>query len=175
MGNSEDIKLVQESLKGDKKSFSVLLRKYELPMYRTALGIVNDSELAKDVVQNGFIKAWEKLHTFNPRYKFYSWLYKTIVNESLNTLRSSNIFEKFSTQESSIDNPYQELMKKEENKTLLDAIDNLPSDYKLIIQLRHFEDMSYKELAEILEIEEKTVKSRLYSARLLLRKKVFNK
>lgn len=169
MGNEDDIKLVEKSLGGDKKAFCKLIKQYELPMYRTAFGIVNHPEVAKDVVQNSFIKVWEKLHTFNTKYRFYSWLYKTIVNESLNTLRDSVDYEQLSTHESKLDNPYQELMKKEENKLLLDAISGLPADYKVVIHMRHFEDMSYKEIAETLEIEEKTVKSRLFTARKMLR------
>jgi RNA polymerase sigma-70 factor (ECF subfamily) len=84
MTDSSDQELVQLCLNGENKVFDVLVERYNVQMHRTACAIVNNVDLAKDITQNGFIKAWQKLDTYNSEYKFYSWLYRIIVNESLN-------------------------------------------------------------------------------------------
>ncbi len=173
MDKSEELELVMLSQQGDKEAFCKLINCYQLPMYRTALGIVGDTELAKDVVQDGFLKVWEELNSYDPRYKFYSWLYKIIVNKSLNSIRNNNRSEPFTDGESTLQNPYQELVREEENVRLLHVLSSLPGEYSLIVLLRHFEELSYKEIAGILEIDEKTVKSRLYSARVKIREQFF--
>lgn len=175
MAEGSDHNLVDQCLQGDNKAFNVLVNRYELKMYRTVLGIVNDSELAKDVTQAGFLKSWENLSTFNPKYKFYSWLYRIMINEALNMKRAEKKHTPLSIYRSEEDTPYQELAKKEENSLLLKAIESLPLDSTIVLYLRHFEELSYKEIADILEIETKTVKSRLYSARILLREKLFDR
>lgn len=169
MAEASDNELVEKCLQGDNKAYGLLVKRYQLTMYRTALFIVKDTELAKDVTQNGFIKSWEKLRDFNPEYKFYSWLYRIIVNEALNKVRQIKNLESISNQSSDGDTPYKELIKKEENRQLYEAIESLPSEFSSVIYLRHFEELSYREIAEVLEIEEKTVKSRLYGARMKLR------
>jgi RNA polymerase sigma-70 factor, ECF subfamily len=172
MAEWTDHELVNQCLQGDNKAFDVLVKRYELQMFRTAFGIVNDAELAKDITQAGFIKSWENLRTFNPQYKFYSWLYRIMINEALNMKRRKKKHAALSVYRSDDDTPYQELEKKEENGTLLRAIESLPPDSTIVLYLRHFEELSYKEIAGILKIEVKTVKSRLYSARMLLREKL---
>lgn len=175
MAERSDHDLANQCLKGDNRAFDMLVRRYELQMFRIAFGIVNDAELAKDVTQAGFIKAWENLRTFNPEYKFFSWLYRIMLNEALNMKRNKKKHAVLSIYKSEDDTPYQELAKKEENGLLLKAIESLPIDSTIVLYLRHFEELSYKEIADILEIEEKTVKSRLYSARMLLREKLFDR
>lgn len=167
-----DHKLVQQCLEGNRQAFDVLVNKYQLPMYRTALGIVNDVDTAKDVTQTGFIKCWENLSSYNPDYKFYSWLYRIMVNEALNSTRGKVYHSKLSDNQTSSVTPYLRLIKKEECKTIASAVNSLSQDYKLVIQLRHFEELSYKEIADVLDIEVKTVKSRLYTARMQLRDKL---
>lgn len=174
MADWSDHDLVNQCLQGDNKAFDMLVKRYELQMFRIAFGIVNDAELAKDVTQAGFIKSWENLSTFNPEYKFYSWLYRIMINEALNMNRRKKKYAALSIYKSEDDTPYQELAKKEENGTLLRAIESLPLDSTIVLYLRHFEELSYQDIADILEIEPKTVKSRLYSARMLLREKLIN-
>ncbi len=175
MAERSDLDLVEQCLQGDNRAFDLLVKRYELIMYRTVSGIVQDSELAKDVTQAGFLKSWENLPTFNPNYKFYSWLYRIMINEALNMKRGQKNHAVLSIYESEENTPYEELEKKEENGTLLKAIESLPLNSTVVLYLRHFEELSYDEIADILEIDSKTVKSRLYSARILLRKKLFDR
>lgn len=172
METAGDHKLVQQCLEGNREAFEILVKKYQLPMYRTALGIVNDEDRAKDVTQTGFIKCWENLSTFNNKYKFYSWLYRIIINEALNNTRGAIRHSELSNNQASRDTPYLRLIKQEESKSIAGAVQSLSHDYKIVIQLRHFEELSYREIADVLDIDVKTVKSRLYTARMQLRDKL---
>ncbi len=169
MADENDLELVLQCLNGDNGAFDHLVMRYQLPMYRTALGIVKDKYAAKDIIQNGFIKSWEKLHTFNTGKKFYSWLYKIMINESLNYLRNTRKGEMLSPSLQDDHTPFQIMVAKEESRQLYDSMALLSKDQRIVIQLRHFEELSYQEIADILEIDEKKVKSRLFSARMKLR------
>lgn len=173
MQETSDNELVEQCLQGNNRAYKILVERYQLPMYRTALSIVRNTELAKDVTQNGFIKSWEKLHSFNPDYKFYSWLYRIIVNEALNKVRNSKNFERISTNSTDGKTPFTTIIKKEESKRLIEAIDALPEEFSSVIYLRHFEELSYKTISGILDIDEKKVKSRLYGARMKLRDSIY--
>lgn len=173
MVRASDNELVKQCLQGNNGAFNELVERYQLVMYRTAFSIVKNPDVAKDVTQDGFIKSWEKLGTFNPKYKFYSWLYRIIVNEALNKVRQNKNFVGISNQRTDSDTPFNQLIQKEENRQLYEAIEALPSEFSAVIYLRHFEELSYRVIAEILDIEEKTVKSRLYGARMKLRESLF--
>ncbi|CAN5254111.1 RNA polymerase sigma factor RpoE [soil metagenome] len=175
MAERSDYELVNQCLEGDNRAFDLLVQRYEVQMFRTAFGIVNDAELAKDITQAGFLRSWENLQTFNPKYKFYSWLYRIIINEALNMSRRQKKFQVLTLYKSDDETPYEVMTRKEENGSLMKAIESLPVDCKIVLQLRHFEELSYKEIADILNIETKTVKSRLYSARMQLRSKLYNR
>ena len=169
MREISDRDLVAKCLNGDNTAFDQLVLRYQLPMYRTALQIVQDESLARDITQNGFIKSWEKLHTYNSKYRFYSWLYKIIINESLNKKRSLRKMDYLEMIETSDETPYAQMVQNEEKEKLHKAISLLTEEQKIVIHLRHFEELSYQEISDVLDIEMKTVKSRLYSARMKLR------
>ena len=169
MGDRTDKELIEQCLEGDSSVFEVLVKRYQLQMFRTALGIVGNPDRARDVTQNGFIKAWEKLDSFDPRYPFVGWLYRIIVNESLNAVRDSSKLVSLSRSIADENTPYSQMVKTEEQLKVKKAIQQLKPDYRVVVLLRHFEELSYGEIADVLEIEEKTVKSRLYTARNQLR------
>jgi len=169
MKGRTDIELVERCLEGDNRAFEQLVDRYHLPMYRTALGITGNPDRAKDVTQNAFVKAWKNIDSYNPDYRFFSWLYRIIINESLNHVRDDKNHVHLSTPIADQENPYSQLVKMEEKLKVKKAIQCLQPDYRVVIHLRHFEELSYRDIAEILDIEVKTVKSRLYTARSRLR------
>ena len=173
MTGASDKELVEKCLDGNNRAFDELVDRYQLTMYRTALSIVKNQEVAKDVTQNGFIKSWEKLHTYDPAYKFYSWLYRIIINEALNKVRDEKITERISSNQKGDKTPFQKIIRKEENRKLYEAIEALDGKFRSVIYLRHFEELSYQEIADVLGIHEKKVKSRLYGARMKLRESLF--
>lgn len=172
MTGASDKELVDLCLRGNNKAFDELVDRYEMTMYRTALSIVKDPAVAKDVTQNGFVKSWEKLDTYDPKYKFFSWLYRIISNEALNKVRGDNKTVSLLPNHSDGETPFIKIIRKEKNRQLYKAINSLDRKFSSVIYLRHFDELSYAEIAETLEIDEKKVKSRLYGARMKLRERL---
>lgn len=170
MQEPHDKDLVKRCLKGDQKAFEILLDRYQKPIYNVALRMVNDVDDAADLTQTVFIKAYENLRSYNDRYKFFSWLYRIAVNTSLNFLeqkkRRDLLGDRDIPQEPGVE---AELEASERVQKLEDAILELRPEYRIVIVLRHFHDLSYEEMSQILDIPEKKVKSRLFSARQMLR------
>jgi RNA polymerase sigma-70 factor (ECF subfamily) len=173
MAGASDKELVKQCLQGNNGAFDELVDRYQMTMYRTALSIVKDTEVAKDVTQNGFIKSWENLDSYNSDYKFYSWLYRIIMNEALNKVRRKEQTENISPTETDGVTPFHKVIREEEYRQLYEAIEALDQKFSSVIYLRHFEELSYKDIAEVLDIDEKKVKSRLYGARMKLRESLF--
>jgi len=162
----EDNDVVTRCLQGETDAFALLVDRYQTPLYNTALRMVGDSEVARDVTQEALIKAYEKLETFRPEYKFFSWLYRILVNDALNVLRQRKL-ERDTTPDAPATGktPEEEYWEFERNAAIDDAIRELSFDHRLVIVLRHFNDMSYEQIAGITAVPAKTVKSRLYTAR----------
>ncbi|MCH8872699.1 sigma-70 family RNA polymerase sigma factor, partial [candidate division KSB1 bacterium] len=81
-----DFHYVKECLQGHPNAFEPLIDKYQKPIFNAALRMLNNYEDAQDVTQSVFVKAFEKLDLFNPKYKFFSWIYRMVINESINFL-----------------------------------------------------------------------------------------
>ena len=93
MSTDPDTRIVESCLAGDREAFGLLMDKYEKKMYNTALRVVGDPEDAMDATQSAFVKAYEKLDTFNPSYRFFSWIYRILLNESLNIVNRRKRFD----------------------------------------------------------------------------------
>ncbi len=166
MTERDDFTLVQECIQGNTKSFELIIDKYQKPIFNVALRMVNDYEDAQDITQSVFIKAFENLSNFNPKFKFFSWIYRMAINESINFLNQKKRLEELGpdilSKEKTPEQHYNDI---EISEQIQDALMCLAIDYRAVIILRHFEDFSYREMSYILNIPEKTVKSRLFTAR----------
>ncbi len=163
---ASDSALVEKALRGDRHSFELLVDKYYKVLFNGALRMVNDSEDARDIAQITFLKAYEKLHTFKLEQKFFSWIYRIMFHESLNLLnRRKPLVELDPALIAPISNPEEACAENELSTAISRALQRLSHDYRLVVVLRHFLGLSYDEMSEILDIPEKTVKSRLYTAR----------
>jgi RNA polymerase sigma-70 factor (ECF subfamily) len=162
--------LVQSCLSGDTAAFGDLVDAYEGKLYNLALQITGSQDDAMDVTQSAFVKAYEKLHTFDPGYRFFSWVYRIAVNEALNLIsrRRREAKLEFDTEDLAAD-PEQTTGDQEIWHWVGRALDKLSPDHRAVIVLKHFQGMSYREIAQILDIPEKRVKSRLFTARRKLR------
>jgi len=170
VNGADDIALVEQCLSGDTDAFGALVDRYQQAVFNVALRMVNRYEDAQDIAQTVFLKAYRNLGSYKAEYKFFSWIYRMVVNESINFLerrRSTELLEDIHV--SSEPDPHVSLETAELNRSLERAIASLLPEYRAVIILRHFEDLSYDEIARILRIPEKTVKSRLFSARRQLR------
>ncbi len=169
MTKDSDAILVAECLEGQTEAFGALVARYEKPIYNIAFRMVRSHEDARDLTQAVFLKAYEKLESFNPKYKFFSWIYRMTVNETINFLQKRRQY--VPVEDSHImgdDSPEDNYYNRQLAEDIDDALTHLQFDYRLVIALRHFQDLPYNEISQILQIPEKTVKSRLFSARRLL-------
>jgi RNA polymerase sigma-70 factor (ECF subfamily) len=164
-----DYELSDLCKQGDTVAFDVIVRRYQHILYVTVIQIVQDLDQAKDVVQNTFIKAWQKIDTYNPDYRFYSWIYRIAINEALNTKRDQHQQESIPEDLAYGESADYSLHRLEESAALQRAIHKLPIEQRIVLSLRYFEDLPYRDIAQTLEIDENLVKSRLHAARTGLR------
>ena len=169
-GDDANANLIMKFSKDDRKAFERIVDKYEKTIFNIAFRIVNDYEDAMDITQTAFMKAYENIDSYNPSHKFFSWLYKITVNESLNHLNKKKRTEKLDNNVAiNLESPEEYTAHSEISRRLQYALMKLKFDYRIVVILRHFNSLSYREIGDVLDIPEKTVKSRLFTGRQLLR------
>lgn len=186
--NNEDVILVRESLRGDKESFERLINKYKKVIFNLAYRLSGDSSEAEDIVQESFIRVYKNIHLFKLTEEFYSWLYTISVNVCRNHYRKKKF--KFFSLSKPINGkngefnfeypensagPEQELIRKEELKKARELLETLPFKYRSVFVLRYVENMSYHEIAKMLDIPLGTVKTYLHRGQRVLCKKFSKK
>lgn len=170
MSKQDDTDLVQRSRKGDRQAFEKLLIRYQKPVYNAAYRMLNNADDAKDVTQTVFLKAYEHLGDFNPKYRFFSWIYRIAINESVNCLNKRSRTEELVWEPATeTSGPDEEMEGDLRSRQIESALMVIKPDYRTVIVLKHFLDCNYAEIGQILDIPEKTVKSRLYTGRQLLK------
>ena len=178
--------LVDLARQGDARAFTQLVNQYERKIFRLAKHITRSDEDAEDVLQETFLKAYEHLAGFQGQSKFYTWLVRIAVNESLMKLRKRktsktvSLDETFDTGEETMvreiavweENPEQRYSREELRGILEEAIASLPPIFRTVFILRDIDELSTEETAGVLSISIPAVKSRLLRARLQLRDKL---
>ena len=168
----DDNELVYEVLQGSKSSYEVLIERYQKKIYGMILQLTNDREMAKDLTQDVFIRAYTNLSRFSFKYRFFSWLYRIALNETINHLKKRRHFESLDKAGELIaDTPGQQDVP-ETNRLLKDALRDLKSPYRSLILLKYYFGLSYDEIAGTMGISVAKVKDRLFNARLALRDKL---
>src|ERR1700752_1363919 len=181
-----DVLLVNRARAGDMEAYEKLVRQYDRQVFRIAQHITQNREDAEDVVQDAFLKAYEKLDQFQGNSKFYTWLVRIAVNESLMRLRKRrtgkmvSIDEDIDTDEGSVPrdladwapDPEQNYTQSELAEILRKTIKGLPPGFRVVFVLRDVEGLSTEETAETLGLSIPAVKSRLLRARLQLRERL---
>ena len=174
MGNEDpDELLVERCLEGDREAFATLVRRYQRPIFNAAYRVLGREEDAADVTQVVFLKMLEKLRDFDPRYRFFSWIYRIGINEALNVLRRNGrdepLDEEHEPEGPASAGPEWQAAEAEASQHIQRALLRMKPSDRAVITLRHFSECSYEEIAEVLEIDVKTVKSRLFEARTRMR------
>lgn len=162
--------LMERCAKGDRRAFETLLTRYQKPVYNAAYRMLHSPDDARDVTQTVFLKVFEHLDQFDPQRRFFSWVYRITLNESINWLKRANRFGPVADDiQDSSDGPERAAGNEQLGEGMQAALMTISADYRQVVILKHVLGCSYREISDILEIPEKTVKSRLYSARQLLR------
>ena len=169
----DDRALVERFRTGDRDAFTALVIRYQRPIYNAAFWVLRKHEDASDVSQTVFLRVAERADDYDPRYKFFSWIYRIAVNESLNFLRrrerEEELDDDVDVAQPERDGPERLVGAAQVARRLRSALMTMATNDRLVISLRHFSECSYDEMAQILQIDEKTVKSRLFDARRRLR------
>jgi len=173
---ADEQRLVQRARDGDQQAFNELAERYSTRLRRTLFRITRDCDAAYDAVQEALVRAWRNIGRFEGRSQFYTWLTRIGINEAYRGMRSAaseetleltdQVGERIPAWGAQPDEVF-------ESREFLDAIDRalgeLPLDYRTAVTLRDVEGLSTTEAAEILEIGERALKSRLHRGRMALR------
>ncbi len=159
---------------GDRKAFSILVRRHQKSLLRLSIRFVKDLDQAEDVVQESFIKAYERLNSFEARSSFRSWLFQIAINTAKNKLRSRR------DDTGNIDDiplavaavAESGLVHNSISKLIQSHVDQLPFKQKMALTLRVYEDLSFKEIAEIMECPYDTAKANYRHALMRLREEL---
>ncbi|MBI2778836.1 MAG: RNA polymerase sigma factor RpoE [Gammaproteobacteria bacterium] len=175
---STDQRLVELVQRGDKKAFDILVLKYQHKIVKLISRYVRDSSEVFDVSQEAFLKAYRALPSFRGESAFYTWLYRIAINTAKNYLiaqgrrppgadveiEDAELYEGDSELKE-IATPEHLLLRDEIEKTIFEAIEQLPEDLRTAITLRELEGLSYEEIAEAMACPVGTVRSRIFRAR----------
>jgi RNA polymerase sigma-70 factor, ECF subfamily len=182
MLDKNDIRLVAALKNGEQRAFQDLVQKYQVRIYNLALNFVKDSEEAKDITQDVFVKIFRSIDRLNDPAKFYSWLYQIALNHCrnrYNQMQRKGFFNSFSFDDmnesiSLADNesPEKVFEQKKSDGIVRDCIASLKESEREIIILRDLQELSYEEISNILSLPKGTVKSKLNRARLSLKNKL---
>ncbi|MBN2414587.1 sigma-70 family RNA polymerase sigma factor [bacterium] len=166
-----DRECVRRCLQGDTETFRILVERYQRQVFKLVFGIVHNYNDAEDIAQSVFLKVYENLGRYKQTYKFFSWIYRIAVNEALNFAeRNCKTGTLEHEQAGSGRSPAEMVETWERDRILHAAIDSLDTIYRAVIVLKYFIELPYADIAYIMDIPEKRVKSRLFSARQVIRK-----
>lgn len=176
-----DQELVQKTLDGDRDAFSVLVQRYQKQIYSLTYRLTNDPEDARDMAQEVFIHIYRVLNKYDPDRKFFSWMYKVATNVCYNVLRRGKnehlvtldkVIEIAPFVARSDSQPEEFFERRETQEMVRQAVTELPEKYRLPLVLRYLEDMTYKEIAEYMDLPVTTIETRLYRGKALLYKRL---
>jgi len=182
--NSDDALLVERCLKGDERAYGTLLGRYRRVVYSLVYRMVGNAEEAQDLAQEAFIRAFRNLASYDRSRSFSNWLLKIASNLTIDFHRKRRLktvslavgeddetgreLELKDTAPSVLD----EMLEDEEARQTDGLVRSLPEHYRIVVLLRHAQDLSYEEIADTLGLPVGTVKARLHRARAMLKQKL---
>ncbi len=169
-----DLQLIQDVKSGEKKSFEVLVIRHQKFLLKIVVRMTRDLDAAEDVVQEAFIKAYKRLHLFEGRSSFRSWLYQIAINTARNRFRKyAREVLTSETVDTAVESESEnKLIALDMREILQGEIERLPERQKTALQLRIFEDLSFKEIAELMACPYDTAKANYRHALLKLKERL---
>ena len=177
-----DRRLVERFLRGDAHAFEVLFRKHQSYAFNVAYGLVGNSEDAADITQEAFLRVHRNMERFRGDSSFTTWLYRVVVNMAITELRRRSrsrtlLMEDIAPAEAwrsegeADDAPVLHLEIDEERETVQRVLRHLPADYRAVLVLRHFQQLAYEEMCQVLGLTMSQVKTRLHRARKMFKER----
>jgi RNA polymerase sigma-70 factor (ECF subfamily) len=177
-----DARLVDRFLRGDVHAFETLFRKHQAYAFNVAYGMLGNAEDAADVTQEAFLRVHRNMQRFRGESTFTTWLYRVVVNLAITELRRRTRSrtqlmediappEAWRADEESVEAPALYLEMGEERETVQRVLRHLPPDYRSVLVLRHFQQLAYDEMCEVLGLTMSQVKTRLHRARKMFKER----
>ncbi|MFD1163535.1 MULTISPECIES: RNA polymerase sigma factor [Hwangdonia] len=177
-----DFDVITQILSGEKGLYEILMRRNNQKLYRVVRSYIKDEDVIKDIMQNTYIKAYEKLYQFSKKSEFSTWLIRIGINEALHELKSkqrnlvihpnTNRIKSF-TEASKNMNPEHNIIQREAKWILEKVIDQLPEKYKVVYILSEVENMKIKDISDCLGISINNVKVRTHRAKQMLKDNLY--
>ena len=185
MAQDKDEELVAAVLEGEVEKYEVLVKRYQGRVVNYLYRFLRSLDDAHDMAQEVFVRVYGALDRYNPQYKFSTWLFRVAQNAAIDSVRKRRIYtvsmerrENKEGETSSFDfpsqgpSPYGDMHNRECGDAIGRAIADLPEEYRELIHLRHFGELSYSEIAELKEMPLGTVKNKLFRGRQMLKTKL---
>jgi RNA polymerase sigma-70 factor (ECF subfamily) len=177
-----DAQLVAQILAGDPSPYRLLVERHQQAVYNAAFRLLGNRDEATDIAQDTFLRAYQGLNSFDPARPLSPWLCRIAINLSLNRLKRQRSTVSLDANASGARlelpdlsaDPQRQLLHTERHERLHQAILALPPEQRVVIELRHFQEQSYAEIAARLDLSLANVKSRLFRARQQLRQLLEN-
>jgi len=181
----EEKEVIKRAISGDQEAYSLILRSYRDAVFGLVYRIIRDREEADDITQETFIRAFKSLRYYTPKYALSTWLFRIATNRCIDHLRKRKIRtisldQGMKTEKGELrreipdtsSRPDELFFQKRRVVSIEQAIGSLPPKYKEVIYLKHNEERTYEEIAQILNLPLGTVKVRIFRTRELLKKKL---
>src|SRR5579883_997340 len=174
----DDAQLVTASKNGDQDAFSLLVQRYQRRVFNLVFRMLQNYEEASEVTQEAFLAAWQGLPSFRGEARFSTWLYRIAYNCALKQLESRKRDKALHTalqaeQTLETDDPKSSLLELLDNQEMVqEQLSQLPPKYRIVLVLRHLQDMTYEEMAEVLTMPIGTIKTHSFRARNLLKERL---
>ncbi len=183
-----ELQIIENLKKGNEPAFKQLVQDYQKKVVNTCYGMVHNMEDAEDIAQEVFIEIFRSIHKFRSDSKLSTWIYRIAINRSLNfirdnkrknwflsfedSLQSKNVIHK-NLQNKNTDDPAYKLENTQRANILHETIGNLPTNQKIAFTLNKYEDLSYQEISEVMNVSVSSVESLLFRAKKNLQKKLY--
>ncbi len=180
----EDQVLIKKTLKGEKRAFEALMRKYEKKIFSFVIRMVRNEETAIDLTQDFFIKVFTVLDKYNFEYKFSTWAYRICYNQVIDHIRknqgqvhsldddSISSKDMLNSENVSRQDGFRNLSQQETRIYIWRVVENIPPKFRELILLRYIQELKYEEIAQITELPVGTIKNRIFKAKELLKKEM---
>ena len=179
----DDMQLVKASQQGDQDAFAILVQRHQRCIFNLVLRMLRDYEEASEITQTAFLAAWQGLPSFRSEARFATWLYRIAYNCALKQLERRKR-ERSLQAAMEAEHILEEVNKQQRTEVILELrarqaivreqIEKLPSKYRMVLILRHLQEMTYEEMADFLSIPIGTIKTHLFRARHLLKERLSN-